>query len=294
MVDKVFLVGEVHFDLDKLNRYQRALDTINPNMVTLERSIDFYEDFPSLLRLVRDIEQSDSLTSNKDYAFASLTVGDVIATYLYSRKQSKNGRRILCEGVDIPCQQMDIVRKQLSHYKSTITQDNLSILYTNIVTLNACGLERCNRVKQSLSVPDSTKNALNFEQRSFLDLVKSGSPEEIANAQQWVDCVYLFENINRETAPIGSMKKRDQFATKRILKNDGLVVHLGGYGHSYGDYDNLYQQLKRKGVSVERMSLLDFAYGNKEELERYKEQLRPLITEVKAEGQSILSEEYNG
>lgn len=292
MVDKVILIAEIHSDLDKIGRYLRALQGLEVNTITLESPP--LESLSSLFPLVPTVgleDFSDTFTATPTYFSASLRIGAEIAALLYQKNEVKKGNKILMERVDIPVQELDKLLEELKCPPPSPLQEKaiLEELYAQIVTLNACGMERISRIKNFFSLED--ENMPDLIVHSYSDIIRTGSIPDIKKASEWSDCLYLLSSeVSEQSIALGKLEERDTFATQKICQMNGTIVHLGGYAHIYGNYNNLYQQLKAQGISVERIKLLDFAHQDPAKQDQYQKYLETLVTEIKTEAQSVLDE----
>ncbi len=280
MPEKVFLLGEIHPDLDKTGRYERAFAKLKPDVITLEA--------PSDAPLAATIP---SFSKFNDYAVASLCKGARVAAHLY--QQSQPGREISLIPVDYTESGTKKLLRELERRStsepptilsaSRITQ--LNALYFSITTSNACGMERINAsYRKSNNPAEACIDAL-------FDLAEHGSRKELQRAVPWIDCLYLLDVlIDHELVELGDLEQRDELAVESIARMEGVVAHAGGFAHLFGSYNNLYCQLQTKGIPVERISLLDFTHPDPISLENYKRRLADMAAEVNAEATSILEE----
>jgi len=91
------------------------------------------------------------------------------------------------------------------------------------------------------------------------DICLSGSLDEITKAAVIFDAQYHIPSGEPPKRILDSIVARDKNWTEKLRSAEGVVVLGCGIGHIFGEYHNIYDQLKAQNLEVTRSSLLDHA-----------------------------------
>jgi hypothetical protein len=291
MPNKVYLIGENHYDLEKEARYISAINHFKPTTVTIEYdkvSIEELElTFESTINKINTVL---TLNENNVKKFETVSLGNVLAINRH------------CNENDIPIKLIDLrrakLRKQIDEMyahkvdvlkcQKPLTEKNKFLegyghYLEGIIFANAVGEERVN---------ESCKGGMfGFENfiHALYDLTLKGTEQELNYAQKWIDCYYE-TYVPKDKGEVLDIEIRDEYTCEQISSLNGTIMHAGGLEHIFGNHFNLYNRLKQKGIDVERYMLIDFSKSNKKELEKYKNSLSPLCEEIIAEAKALYFE----
>ncbi len=270
MVDRVILIGESHYDLFKTERYSRAFEIYDPDSLSLEYCKG--NEYSSSLNR----EYINSLTYLPDHNKTAYL--DIMDSYLEaSRVFSKRTGKCYFSNDVVTSKERAYFDKRLTTFDDGVWQEvfNQQTFYGFIISsifskeyLMSCYNGRMSAFKAFLT--------------GISKIAISSEMNHLVSSQNKLDSFYFFDPAFTEEEYIDRITNlncfdRDTFAMKRILGQSGTVVHCGGFGHFYGQYDNLFERLKREGIPVERAKLIDFHSEDPEETDRYKATVRNTI-----------------
>ncbi len=261
---EVHLIGEHHFDLEAVPRYQNAFSKLKPDVVTVESDEERLELGQRTLRefltaqygsFDKGITQFPNHNLNASIALRGYA--SVIAARTYQK--SRDSKIALID-------KLTPQTKELLGLGSTEAKENdkgekdngwAGLLKTpdpcEIALLKTLGRERIRTAQlRGYTIPETYFSGLD-------EIAVVATEEEMSQKNATLDTYYYLlerEEINETT----DLETRDDCMLERILQQDGKIVHAGGLLHFFGDYHNLYEKLKERKVNVKRHKLIDYAY----------------------------------
>lgn len=295
MAEKVYLIGEHHIDFNRPERYARVFAQFNPEIISLEsEGTDCHSSEDALAKflyfalkrgakhevLLRDVPRC--------FAGMSFVEGAHVAALFYQRLKEEEGKKVKIMHSDSTTRLLHYDAEKHKNFAADTFKE--LAMYWMIISTNALGMERLNKISSSLSLPLASHHA-EIQDESVWDLLLSGSSEELSKTQEWYDCLYLLapEFQSPQFVEAFDGEARDDFAVDRIAQMSGVVAHLGGLSHIFGNYDNLYEKLRIKGIPVERFKLIDFSHASTQEHQKYIKRLEEMCAEIKTEAEEVLS-----
>lgn len=207
----IHLIGEDHYDIDASDRYTVALHRLQPDVITLEKTL---EDFK-----VDKVKFSATLP------------------YL---------------GGDEDCQIAQNVREFLVRNPSYKKETADAILETSIAEVIAIENYTLKNPKVKVLPVDPdwvdespiTKKIVKHAENDYWMFEKS-----LQSLREMSEQEYDWNEDIKDLAGIEFYEKRDQYTADIIKQQKGTVVHMGaGLDHLFGNYNNLYEQLKEYGA----------------------------------------------
>ncbi len=257
MPEKIYLIGEHHYDLFRRFRYGNAIDKFNPNVVSLELSKGLQKgDFEIFENLLKSFYKRNNVELAKDFFLGP----DYITSCVISDRPN-----IVVSYSDVLQEEVSInIENKLENRIDNLTEEEVDKYYKSFISQIKPLLYTYKALNEKF--PSSQKSITLFERgfidQKFLNLLMDGSKDQVYTAQIILDFIYSLNCSKFElgdiACEISEAKKRDDMMIDKLLSLDGLVLHFGGLEHFYGNYDNMYTKLKKKRVPVKRFKLVDF------------------------------------
>ncbi len=260
MPDRVYLIGEHHFDLEGAPRYARAFGKFKPNAITVEHEADRYQ--KSQRDLVKVLESAFGSVDQAlkklegrriEGLFALFGMAGKHAANCY-KKNNPNTTVVFADKIGEATKEFlsfassphDSYAEQVSEAQEFLRKPKSY----EVALIQAVGAERLiDYFKAGASVPEAVVAGLR-------DVCLTDPLERVRIANITLDAMYyLFDEFNPES--LGDEEQREDHMIKTILAQKGTVVHIGGTSHFYGDHDNMYDKLKGR-VKTTRHKLIDF------------------------------------
>lgn len=235
MLEKVYLIGEHHLDLLSKQRYSHAFTRFQPDNISLEQISPAAQDLERAGNFLAGFKQPEAMLN-------CLGLGIYSAAQEYAASNSQVGIHFI--------EEISGVREELINAGITLSKENLSKL--NLVKL----------IYQQAVIkpiwPDFASNILDWSiiYTSLVEYISTG--QDILQANSQLDALYpLLDTFDLDNKAV-VYEQFDEVVLTKILSLDGTVVHGGGLNHIFGQYNNLYEKIKAKGIEVERYKLISF------------------------------------
>lgn len=261
---EVHLIGEHHFDLGSLPRYQNAFSKLKPDIVTVELDEERLELGQRTLREFLTAQYGswdNGITQfpnhNLNASISLRNYASVAAAIMY--RKSHNSTKI-CLIDKLPPevkQQLEWLYSSNPEERTENRKEWTTLLKTpepyEVAMFRVLGKERIIASQiRGYTIPEAYALGLD-------EIAITATEEELSQHVLTLDSWYYM--IDREKLEsTQDLETRDNSMLERILQQKGRVVHAGGLLHFFGDYHNLYEKLKEQKVNVKRHKLIDYAY----------------------------------
>ncbi len=267
MPTKVYLLGEMHDDLEKTARYKRALSYFDPDFITTENTEPNIrkeaEQFDECIQAHWHHLRSDknrNFLATRDYMFGDCA----LFSYVKETNLEQQCQRFVWP-IDIR-NNLEQKLQQLANQKLP-DESTLKLLASISANQHYRGVIYSNALKKNhIHSAQELRNA-------FIDVCLHGLPKDLDRMQFWFDCLYYLPKDVQETLSF-DVENRDDHMAKEILSFDGVVFHSSGIEHVYGNYHNLYERLRKAKIPVERHMLIEFAKDNAIRSFIYRQQIK--------------------
>ncbi len=258
----VYLIGEEHVDLRKLERYQRAFRLLQPDVISTELNETLLDEIQQdLTRIVEQFQIPRNRVATVQELFLA---GGYAAAEEYFRAKEKEPKIIYGDDLISP-------ETQQAYYK-LVTWEKLDEKPTFSDRIWFAALQQ-----RLIARREKGNEYIDAQTYSLLDMLRQNDRREITRVTQTLDCLYLDED-DPEDDPnylMFDLPQRNKATVEKLMRANGIVVHGGGSAHVFGEY-TLYDMLQEKGIPVERFSLLDFACSSPKNSQRYKQKISEL------------------
>ena len=259
---KVYLIGEEHVDLRKLARYRRAFERFQPDVISTELSEDL---FKSVKEYIPGLVKQFQIPANRIATVQELFLaGGYAAAEHYFRVKDNELKIIFAEDEDM-------TEAQQAYYQ-LVTWEKLAEKPTFYNKVWFAALEQ--RLIKRRDMGDQLIDAQTY---SLVDLLQQNDRREIARVSRILDCLYFDEDVPEDdpNCLLFNLPQRNTATIEKLMTLGGAVVHGGGGAHVFGE-NSLYDQLQERDISVERFSLLDFAFSSFEKSQQYRQEISNL------------------
>lgn len=277
MPQLVYLIGENHIDLFKRPRELTAYQRLKPDIISLEQDeptskedLRYLDDLITKAAKNHDCSKEDfavqyplsynailSVFGGTDYAtreyvkehpevkinytntIGELYVQNVVERASLRRLENSEEFRLLM---------------RLPHKKRKIaTHDILfELLYRSL-----CGREEYFKKERDLFLDVDLMKKL--EER-LIERIPKG---DFTNHLLILDASYYCDPTPVHSEEYGDLEERDRETVGSVMSLNGIIVHKTGSAHIFGNYNNLYNQLRERNVKVKRFKLNKFSTFNK-------------------------------
>lgn len=281
MPTEIHLIGESHYDIFKTARYLSAFEKLKPGCISLEidseRAEALRNDAEVFIRGIgKSVDECRFVFGEKKFtAFIDSICSFIPSVTKYclqhgSRIEYTDGKvssviKAVQDGLKKGLASIDSprgVEKEHDFWEELFTTAEP----LEIALLRALGESYLTKMRnERMPVEAIALFGISFK-------IISSPENELETLNRKLDSIYYSSSEDLCLDEPLNPEQRDQYAAKKILSLDGIVVHCGGLGHIFGDYKNLYSRLKKEGIPVTRHRLIDF--DPRPDIKQYKDLVR--------------------
>jgi len=269
---EVHLIGEYHFDLFAYPRYQRAFSLLQPDTISIETDRERVAAGVESLKLFLEAgygSYKEAIKHLPSFNFEALValhgLAGVFAAKSYPLKQNPvtialiDSLSVQTKGTieytfSSPANPTE-ENENLEDWKGFLEEPNP---YEKVL-IEALGRDEWIQYSdQGLTIPQALLVGL-------VRISACANRKQLSETNLIMDRIYhLPINLSNHNFSNFEVQRRDDAMLEQILSQPGKVIHAGGIAHFFGNYHNLYERLKEKGLNVTRHKLIEFEGNNQQ------------------------------
>ena len=248
MPEKVILIGENHFDLDKPNRYRRAFRKFEPDVITIEATKSL---------ITGNTRELENMFNGKNPTKHQREIMESVRLLCYNLaleyQRSHNDISVLpIDSVNHCEAKAEEITPETTDYHAQMWEQFFSGQdVIDKMIMDSVGAKFFEELRDRGWTIDQATNI------GMYHLVLKSSEIDLREHRTAMDMLYF---IGSESDP--ETIERDDVMLESIMQQKGVVLHSGGSHHIFGNYDNLFARIQRENTEVERYKLLDFNDSN--------------------------------
>jgi hypothetical protein len=208
----IHLIGEYHYDINIGSKYFATLESLKPDVITIE-----------------NIPDSDNLAGQLAKLRRAHSAHDPFSSYTLRLEE--------------------LSRQNPHTTKEIIDRCFLNAIAPELIIRQYVQQHPNTQVKY-IEVPDI--DVLEGIKEIYQEIIEKSQDGSIfpSSIDEWYDVTEVMykEPCMVDELHVSEHEYRDEYAAAKIKKLKGTIVHFGGLDHMFGDYHNLYERLKPLGA----------------------------------------------